>query len=168
MQFYVCANTKIGQKTALCCICTSIWMINTCIWSFPAQQLSNIFNVWVNIKRTVDDISINPTFKELNVQFKTVALTALSSHGSSTCRVLVELFGWHSTDPWGHLKHLRKVVQAHTKAGMKIHPKKTKIFQSEVEYLGHKDGGLYQECAELATPTRCSRCPHSSIYMILS
>ncbi len=73
-----------------------VWMINTCIWSFPAQHLSNIFNVWVNIKRTVDDISINHTFKELNVQFKTVALTALSSHGSSTCRVLVELFGWHS------------------------------------------------------------------------
>ena len=56
------------------------------------------------------------------------------------------------------MEHLRKIVQAHTKAGIKINPEKTKIFQSEVEYLGHKvsqDGGLYQECAELATPTRC-------------
>ena len=42
------------------------------------------------------------------------------------------------TDSWGHLEHLRKVVQAHTKAGIKIQPKKTKIFHPEVEYLGHK------------------------------
>ena len=42
------------------------------------------------------------------------------------------------TDSWGHLEHLRKVVQVHTKAGIKIQPKKTKIFQSEVEYLGLK------------------------------
>ena len=35
-------------------------------------------------------------------------------------------------------EHLRKIVQAHTKAGIKIQPSKTKIFQSEVEYLGHK------------------------------
>ena len=38
----------------------------------------------------------------------------------------------HSIDPWGHLEHLKKVVQAHTQAGIKIKPKKTKIFQSEV------------------------------------
>ena len=41
-------------------------------------------------------------------------------------------------DSWEHLEHLRKVVQAHTKAGIKIQPKKTKIFQSEVEYLGQE------------------------------
>ena len=44
----------------------------------------------------------------------------------------------YSTDPWEHLEHLRKVVQAHTKAEIRIQPKKTKIFRSEVEYLGHK------------------------------
>jgi hypothetical protein len=38
---------------------------------------------------------------------------------------------------WGNMEHPRKVVQAHTKAGIKIQPK-TKIFQLEVEYLGHK------------------------------
>ena len=38
-------------------------------------------------------------------------------------------------DPWGPLEHPRKVVQAHTQVGK---PKKTKIFQSEVEYLGLK------------------------------
>ncbi len=44
----------------------------------------------------------------------------------------------YSTDPWGTLEHQRKVVQAHTQVGIKIQPKKTKIFQSEVEYLGLK------------------------------
>ena len=44
----------------------------------------------------------------------------------------------YSTDLWGHLEHLRKVVQAHTRAGIKNQPQKTKIFQSEVDYLGHK------------------------------
>ena len=42
----------------------------------------------------------------------------------------------YSTDPWGTLEHPRKVEQAHTQVGIKIQPKKTKIFQSEVEYLG--------------------------------
>ena len=41
----------------------------------------------------------------------------------------------YSTDPWGPLEHPRKVLQAHTQVGK---PKKTKIFQSEVEYLGIK------------------------------
>ena len=36
------------------------------------------------------------------------------------------------------LEYLRKVLQADTKAGIRIQPKKTKIFQSDVEYLGHK------------------------------
>ena len=44
----------------------------------------------------------------------------------------------YSMDSWEHLEHLRKIVHAHTKAGIKIQPSKTKIFQSEVEYLGHK------------------------------
>ena len=30
------------------------------------------------------------------------------------------------------------MVQAHAAAGIKIQPCKTKLFQSEVEYLGHK------------------------------
>ena len=30
------------------------------------------------------------------------------------------------------------MVQAHTATGIKIQPCKTKLFQSEVEYLGHK------------------------------
>ena len=44
---------------------------------------------------------------------------------------------WIELDTWEHLEHLKKIVQAHTKAGIKIQPCKTKIFQSEVEYLGH-------------------------------
>ena len=50
----------------------------------------------------------------------------------------------YSMDTWGHLKHLRRIVEAHTKAGIKIEPKKTKIFQTETEYLGHKvsQGGV--------------------------
>ena len=55
----------------------------------------------------------------------------------------------------GTLGTSEEEVQAHTKAGIKIQPKITKIFQLEVEYLGHKVStnvrGLYQECAELAT-----------------
>ena len=35
-------------------------------------------------------------------------------------------------------------MYAHTKAGIKIQPKKTKLFQTETEYLGHKvsQGGV--------------------------
>ena len=44
----------------------------------------------------------------------------------------------YSTDTWDHLKHLKSIMEAHTKAGIKIQPKKTKIFQIETEYLGHK------------------------------
>ena len=36
-----------------------------------------------------------------------------------------------SMDTWDHLKHLKSIVEAHTKAGIKIQPKKTKIFQTE-------------------------------------
>ena len=38
----------------------------------------------------------------------------------------------------GHEGHIALVVQAHAAAGIKIQPCKTKLFQSEVEYLGHK------------------------------
>jgi len=38
----------------------------------------------------------------------------------------------------GTLGTSEEEVQAHTKAGIKIQPKITKIFQLEVEYLLHK------------------------------
>ena len=44
----------------------------------------------------------------------------------------------YSKDTWDHLKHLKSIVEAHTKAGIKIQPKKTKIFQTETKYLGQK------------------------------
>ena len=44
----------------------------------------------------------------------------------------------YSMDTWDHLKHLKSIMEAHTKAGIKIQPKRTKIFQTETEYLGHK------------------------------
>ena len=37
----------------------------------------------------------------------------------------------YSMDTWDPLKHLKSIVEAHTKAGIKIQPKKTKIFQTE-------------------------------------
>ena len=43
-----------------------------------------------------------------------------------------------SSEPWARFGHLTQVVLAHTAAGIKIQPRKTKLFQSEVEYLGHK------------------------------
>ena len=43
-----------------------------------------------------------------------------------------------STGPQIHLGHLSQVVLAHAAAGIKIQPCKSKLFQSEVEYLGHK------------------------------
>ena len=43
-----------------------------------------------------------------------------------------------SGEPWAHLGHLVQVVGAHSTAGIKIQPCKMKLFQSEVEYLGHK------------------------------
>jgi len=36
-----------------------------------------------------------------------------------------------------HLPHLEKVVELHCKAGLKLQLSKTRIFQDEVEYLGH-------------------------------
>ena len=43
-----------------------------------------------------------------------------------------------SREAWVHLGHLTKGVLAHAAAGIKIQPCKTKLFQSEVEYLGHR------------------------------
>ena len=44
----------------------------------------------------------------------------------------------YSREPWAHFGHLTQVVLAHALAVIKIQPCKTKLFQSEVEYLGHK------------------------------
>ena len=44
----------------------------------------------------------------------------------------------YSREPWAHFGHLTQGVWAHAAAGIKIQPCKTKLFQSEVEYLGHK------------------------------
>jgi hypothetical protein len=46
----------------------------------------------------------------------------------------------HSTDAENHLSNLRKVLEAHRKAGLKLQPAKCQLFQSEVEYLGHVVG----------------------------
>ena len=43
-----------------------------------------------------------------------------------------------SGEPWAHFRHLAQVVRANGVAGIKIQPCKTKLFQSKVEYLGHK------------------------------
>ena len=43
-----------------------------------------------------------------------------------------------STGPWIHFGHLSQVVRAHAAAVIKIQPCKSKLFQSKVEYLGHK------------------------------
>ena len=43
-----------------------------------------------------------------------------------------------SGEPWAHFRHLAQVVRVHTAPGIKIQPFKTKLFQSEVKYLGHK------------------------------
>ena len=64
----------------------------------------------------------------------------------------------YSMDNWDHLKHLRSIMETHTKAGIKIQPRKTKIFQTETEYLGHNvsQGGEQMldqyGYTELATP----------------
>ena len=61
--------------------------------------------------------------------------------GTLSCGVLATYLDdilVYSMDTWDNLKHLKSTVEAHTKAGIKIQPKKTKIFQTETEYLGHK------------------------------
>ena len=44
----------------------------------------------------------------------------------------------YSRESWAQFRHLLQVVLAHAVAGIKIQPCKTKLFQSKVEYLGHK------------------------------
>ena len=44
----------------------------------------------------------------------------------------------YSGEQWAHFGHLTQVVLAHVAAGIKIQPCMTKLFQLEVEYLGHK------------------------------
>jgi len=43
-----------------------------------------------------------------------------------------------ASEPLEHMKHMKPLVEAHLKAGIKIQPCKTKLFQDTVEYLGHK------------------------------
>ena len=43
-----------------------------------------------------------------------------------------------SGQPWAHFGHLNQEVLVHTASGIKIQPCKTKLFQSKVEYLGHR------------------------------
>ena len=43
-----------------------------------------------------------------------------------------------SGEPWAHFRHLAQVVRAHPAAVITILQCKTKLFQSKVEYLGHK------------------------------
>ena len=44
----------------------------------------------------------------------------------------------YSGEPWANLGHLTQVVLVYDAAGIKIQPCKTKLFQSEVEYLRHR------------------------------
>ena len=44
----------------------------------------------------------------------------------------------YSRESWAHFGNLTHVVLAHAAAGIKIQPCKTKLFQSEVEYLRHR------------------------------
>ena len=43
-----------------------------------------------------------------------------------------------SREPLAHFRHAAQVVQAHSATGIKIQSCKTKLFQSDVQYLGHK------------------------------
>ena len=44
----------------------------------------------------------------------------------------------HSTDAWGHLRILRKVLAAFRAAGLQISPEKAQLFQDHIKYLGHE------------------------------
>ena len=73
--------------------------------------------------------------------WKCVQQDAGCSHEGGGQGFLNFIPGWY-TDfqqvPCAHLGHLAKVVWAYAAAGIKIEPCKHKLFQSEVEYLGHK------------------------------
>ena len=58
---------------------------------------------------------------------------------------LDDILTYYSGEPWAQFGHLTQVILAHTAAGIKIQPCKTKLFQSKVEYLGHKiiKGGVF-------------------------
>jgi hypothetical protein len=43
----------------------------------------------------------------------------------------------HSPDVKTHFTALRRVLEAHRKAGLKLQPSKCQLFQEEIEYLGH-------------------------------
>ena len=60
----------------------------------------------------------------------------------------------YSGEPWAQFGHLTQILLAHKVAGIKIQPCKTKLFQSKVEYLGHKisKGGVCTEDQGLACP----------------
>ena len=78
-------------------------------------------------------------------------LFGLANTGSVCCRMLdvtmkkVDRDFWtsylddiltFSGKPWAHFGHLAQVLRSHLATGIKIQPCKTKLFQSEVEYLG--------------------------------
>ena len=44
----------------------------------------------------------------------------------------------HSTDAWGHLRILRKVLAAFRAAGLQISPEKAQLFQDHIKYLGQE------------------------------
>ena len=44
----------------------------------------------------------------------------------------------HSTDAWGHLRIIRKVLAAFCVAGLQISPEKAQLFQDHIKYLGHE------------------------------
>ena len=76
----------------------------------------------------------------------------------------------YSMDTWDHLKHLKSIMEAHTKAGIKIQPKKTKIFQTETKYLGHKvsQGGvqmLDQYVKDIQSCPRHTSCKEMSPFL---
>ena len=56
----------------------------------------------------------------------------------------------YSGKPWVLFRHLTLAVLPHTAVGIKRQPCKTKLFQSKVEYLGHKisNGGVSMICTE--------------------
>ncbi len=43
----------------------------------------------------------------------------------------------HSQGVWAHLEALDKVLEAHSRAGLKLQPSKCHLFQSQIVYLGH-------------------------------
>ena len=44
----------------------------------------------------------------------------------------------HSQDFQGHQKGLRRVLEAHRRAGLTLQPEKCQLYRSEIEYLGHR------------------------------